>query len=94
MGDTISHHPQVPFLAFSHHLRFLFLHSMISIRFFSLIFSSASRYSPTKTKVGQKWYQLLALSYCLATGILIFVLNGHFSIKSIIPVSALNEHKN
>jgi hypothetical protein len=52
------------------------------------------RYCPTKIKVSQKCYQLLAFLYCLAADVLNFYLKGHYSLKSKKSVSAFNDHKN
>jgi hypothetical protein len=51
-------------------------------------------HSLTKTKVGQKWYQLIALSLMFSAGFFCFYLKGHYSLKSTKPVSAFNDHKN
>ncbi len=79
-------------------LLYFFFLAVLTIDETSVCFENnicTKRYSPTKTEVGQKWYQSLAFSlqYCLAADIFHFYLKGHYFFKSIKPVSAFNYKK-
>jgi hypothetical protein len=52
------------------------------------------KYSPLKTNVGQKWYELVALHSLFRHIFFSSKLKGHYPLNSIEPVTAVNAHKN
>ncbi len=51
-------------------------------------------YSPTKTKVGQKWYESIALSLLFNRWYFLFLFKETLLFKVYITASAFNDHKN